>query len=175
MKSELGHFQLQSECSLAFSSSHHSCYVIPRRLCYVIQRLYSPFKLCLLGYRKRFQITVRLALLEFEFPQFSKTSIYHKVLCDSRCNSDLQYIWPQKKISLHPSVLSILFTNAIAWFVCNITIFAIFPRNVFVRPCYLQSIQHSLTAFRVIVTKLIYWFVFTNTISPFFSCHTERF
>ena len=37
------------------------------------------------------------------------------------------------------------------------------------------DIQHRLTAFRVIVTKLIYWFVFTNTISPFFSCHTERF
>lgn len=59
----MGHLQLLwEEGSLPFNSSHHSCYVIPRRLCYVIQKLYHAFKLCLLGLKKKKAIIVELAL-----------------------------------------------------------------------------------------------------------------
>lgn len=85
-----------------FSSSKDSCYVMPRRLCYIIQKLYHLLKL--LGQRKRLQTRVWLALLNW-------TDYCPQVNTPPFCHSG--YL---KRPQLHPAAIPNMYlTNTILW------------------------------------------------------------
>lgn len=91
-----------SNCGSLFSSSKDSCYVMPRRLCYIIQKLYHLLKL--LGQRKRLQTRVWLALLNWNdyCPQVNTSPFCHS-----------GYL---KRPQMHPAAIPNMYlTNTILW------------------------------------------------------------